>query len=117
MSDEMGCLDSFCYIKGKAKGMHTNGGCRCVRNLVGRDNSAAAFALEKRLAELHNIIDSLQSQLAASEARVEELSESIGALITWLKFDGKHNHDTLFCMAQDLEQAEKLLASTGGSEQ
>lgn len=62
MSDEMGCLDGFCYIKGKAKGMHTNGGCKCVRNLVGRDNPAAAFALEKLLAELHNTIESLRTQ-------------------------------------------------------
>ena len=75
MSDEMGCLDSFCYIKGKAKGMHTNGGCRCVRNLVGRDNPAAAFALEKLLAELHNTIESLGTQLAASEARIRELEQ------------------------------------------
>jgi len=66
MSDEMGCLDGFCYIKGKAKGMHTNGGCKCVRNLVGRDNSVAAFALEKRLAELH-------TELSSAKARVAEL--------------------------------------------
>jgi len=66
MSNEIGCLDSFCYIKGKTKGMHTNGGCRCVRNLVGRDNSVAAFALEKRLAELH-------TELSSAKARVAEL--------------------------------------------
>jgi hypothetical protein len=27
-----GCSDGYCYITGKAKGMHTNGGCRCFRD-------------------------------------------------------------------------------------
>lgn len=34
-----GCQDGFCVIRGKAKGMHTNGGCRCIENI-------AVFALE-----------------------------------------------------------------------
>lgn len=29
-----GCQDSYCSIRGKAVGMHTNGGCQCVRGLV-----------------------------------------------------------------------------------
>lgn len=28
-----GCTDGFCIIKGRAKGMHTNGGCKCITNL------------------------------------------------------------------------------------
>jgi len=27
-----GCSDGFCLITGPAKGMHTNGGCRCVKD-------------------------------------------------------------------------------------
>lgn len=26
-----GCSDGYCKITGPAKGMHTNGGCRCLR--------------------------------------------------------------------------------------
>jgi hypothetical protein len=26
---ELGCSDGYCIIRGKAKGMHTNGGCKC----------------------------------------------------------------------------------------
>ncbi len=25
----VGCSDGYCVIKGKSKGQHTNGGCRC----------------------------------------------------------------------------------------
>lgn len=27
-----GCSDGYCLVTGKAKGMHTNGGCRCSTN-------------------------------------------------------------------------------------
>jgi hypothetical protein len=27
------CSDGYCVIGGKAKGMHTNGGCKCITNL------------------------------------------------------------------------------------
>lgn len=27
-----GCGDGYCLITGKAKGMHTNGGCHCYRD-------------------------------------------------------------------------------------
>lgn len=27
------CSDGYCIIGGKAKGMHTNGGCRCVQRM------------------------------------------------------------------------------------
>ena len=27
-----GCTDGYCIVRGKAKGMHTNGGCRCLVN-------------------------------------------------------------------------------------
>lgn len=26
-----GCTDGYCNVTGKATGMHTNGGCRCLR--------------------------------------------------------------------------------------
>lgn len=29
VADIGGCGDGYCIIAGKAKGMHTNGGCRC----------------------------------------------------------------------------------------
>lgn len=32
MSDIGACGDSYCLVTGKAKGMHTNGGCRCWSN-------------------------------------------------------------------------------------
>ena len=28
-----GCMDGYCAVKGKAGGMHTNGGCQCLRDL------------------------------------------------------------------------------------
>jgi len=30
VSDIGGCGDGYCIIRGKAKGQHTNGGCRCL---------------------------------------------------------------------------------------
>ena len=27
------CTDGYCVIGGKSKGMHTNGGCKCIVNL------------------------------------------------------------------------------------
>lgn len=27
-----GCGDGYCLVTGKAKGMHTNGGCHCFKN-------------------------------------------------------------------------------------
>lgn len=32
MRDIGGCGDGYCYVTGRAKGQHTNGGCRCWRN-------------------------------------------------------------------------------------
>jgi len=40
-----GCSDGCCIIKGKAKGMHTNGGCRCITRL----NRAQLQILSSRL--------------------------------------------------------------------
>lgn len=31
-SNLTGCLDGYCLVTGSAKGMHTNGGCRCWRD-------------------------------------------------------------------------------------
>jgi hypothetical protein len=28
-----GCSDGYCVITGVAKGMHTNGGCKCIQDL------------------------------------------------------------------------------------
>ena len=30
--DWPGCSDGYCVVRGRAKGMHTNGGCRCLVN-------------------------------------------------------------------------------------
>jgi len=37
IKDIRGCSDGFCYFKGKAKGMHTNGKCRCVYDATGQE--------------------------------------------------------------------------------
>lgn len=29
-----GCQNGWCWINGRAKGMHTNGGCRCIREAI-----------------------------------------------------------------------------------
>lgn len=31
---EHGCQNGYCSISGKAKGMHTNGGCRCKKDVA-----------------------------------------------------------------------------------
>jgi hypothetical protein len=31
-----GCSDGYCNITGKARGQHTNGGCRCVKDMSAR---------------------------------------------------------------------------------
>lgn len=96
--NELGCSDGFCYIKGKAKGMHTNGGCRCVKNLVGRNNTAAQVALEKRLADLHKTIESLRTQLSQREAAVREFVDFL--MVVQLRFD----------LGETGEQADELIA-------
>lgn len=50
-----GCSDGFCYIKGKATGMHTNGWCRCVQNLMRSDlgDTVKRVAIERVLINLH----------------------------------------------------------------
>ena len=30
----LGCGNGYCHLRGNAKGMHTNGGCRCVDDLL-----------------------------------------------------------------------------------
>jgi len=42
-----GCPDGYCLISGKAKGMHTNGGCRCWRN---KYDAFQAMSAGRRLA-------------------------------------------------------------------
>ena len=34
---ELGCSDGYCKFTGPAKGMHTNGGCRCCANPISTD--------------------------------------------------------------------------------
>ena len=53
-----GCTDGNCIVRGKAKGMHTNGGCKCFLNasrteliiLQGR-LGAILYSQEKSLTE------------------------------------------------------------------
>lgn len=57
-----GCTDGYCAIKGKAKGMHTNGGCRCVQNIL-RENTSETMkriALERAFRMLHDRIEELE---------------------------------------------------------
>jgi len=55
MSD-IGCADHFCYITGKRDGMGTNGGCRCVSNIIRDGGTMERIALERVLQDLHRQI-------------------------------------------------------------
>lgn len=46
-----GCGDGYCDITGKAKGMHTNGGCRCLREHP-RKAPSVIYALRKYIKAL-----------------------------------------------------------------
>jgi len=41
-----GCADGYCAVKGRAAGMHTNGGCRCVREFLSSDLLVSTKARE-----------------------------------------------------------------------
>lgn len=45
----MGCSDGYCIVNGRAKGMHTNGGCRCFK----RFDKASLSILEGRIRQLN----------------------------------------------------------------
>ncbi len=58
LGDLKGCTDGGCIIK-KPKGMHTNGGCRCAREIqrageVGRKELMKLQMQEKRIAALES---------------------------------------------------------------
>ncbi len=45
LENVQGCSDGFCLISGPAKGMHTNGGCHCVKNIEARRTLTAFWRL------------------------------------------------------------------------
>ncbi len=52
MADIGGCGDGYCSVTGKAKGQHTNGGCRCSGNkMTAQRAMQAARRLRESLAE------------------------------------------------------------------
>lgn len=46
-----GCTDGYCEVTGRAKGMHTNGGCRCLREAPHKARGVI-FALRKYIKAL-----------------------------------------------------------------
>lgn len=46
-----GCSDGYCLVRGHAKGMHTNGGCRCLVNASRASLNILSFRLAMYLAE------------------------------------------------------------------
>ena len=54
-----GCLDGYCDVLGPAKGMHTNGACKCLRWLYPGDGvrRAAQDYLKGRLIEKRKLAD------------------------------------------------------------
>jgi len=52
-----GCTDGFCDVLGPAKGMHTNGGCKCLRWLNLFERHAAREYLKRRLGEKRKLAD------------------------------------------------------------
>lgn len=48
-----GCTDGYCIVRGKAQGMHTNGGCRCLVNAT----RAQLQMLQGRLSVLLNELE------------------------------------------------------------
>lgn len=50
-----GCLDGHCAINGPAKGMHTNGGCGCIRSIgeLGLEIAVEAEHLERHMRGRH----------------------------------------------------------------
>ena len=57
MSENNGCSERFCYVRGKNTGMVTNGGCRCIKDII-QNNSPAVAEIEIKflLLNLHNQI-------------------------------------------------------------
>lgn len=63
--DELtGCMEGFCYVTGKAKGMHTNGGCRCISRFLRSNQSenSKRIQIERLLLKLHKRLIDKESE-------------------------------------------------------
>lgn len=56
--ETMGCSNGFCWLKGHAKGMHTNTTCKCLRDIK---NNKLRLAVQRRIAELEQENRALKS--------------------------------------------------------
>jgi len=83
MSEEIGCSDGYCLIKGKAKGMHTNGGCKCVSDRMRRGGFQDRIDLERVLQGLHKKIEFLQPKWIS----VDEFDYNVShiSIIAWAR--------------------------------
>ena len=66
---EHGCQDGYCCIAGRAKGMHTNGGCNCYRALA--DYSLELAAAADRMAPFRGA-SPLDEPLETSEQEISQ---------------------------------------------
>jgi len=48
LKDIGGCTDGYCVITGHAKGMHTNGGCRCSKDEFAVKRALMAFQMFRK---------------------------------------------------------------------
>lgn len=68
MSELRGCTDGYCIIR-KPEGMHTNGGCRCERELrhaLGlQDSRRFIHALRERQREVAELREAAQDYMSA----------------------------------------------------
>lgn len=80
-----GCQNGFCYIKGKAHGMHTNATCSCLRNQPVIEGLPELLKVLEAARELTNI-GFVPSDL---EMQYLDLKEAIA------KLDELHGTDTM----------------------
>lgn len=69
-----GCSDGYCKVLGPAKGMHTNGGCRCLR--FPEDQKAFQEALASLKAEARTLRDAVEFVAGKSDLFFAECSDA-----------------------------------------
>lgn len=66
-----GCSNGSCTITGTRKGMHTNGGCRCVRRGLDLVQDSDDYDITERARrELESLLWSLWSRVEKAEAKL-----------------------------------------------
>jgi hypothetical protein len=63
--DMTGCGDSSCIIA-RPLGMHTNGGCRCLKSI---DDRRARSDIQRTIAGLRREVSDLRNRLAAKDGK------------------------------------------------